>query len=46
MKYLIIMNFIDVLIYLNPDAVMQPTYCPLYLKLIILMKDKNMDMLN
>ena len=35
-------NFIDSIF---EKAVMQPTYCPLYVKLIILMKDKNMDML-
>ena len=40
-----IFNYINFIDSVFDKAVMQPTYCPLYVKLIILMKDKNMDMI-
>ena len=40
-----IFNYQDFIDSIFDKATMQPTYCPLYVKLIILMKDKNLEMI-
>jgi hypothetical protein len=40
-----IFNYQDFIDSVFDKATMQPTYCPLYVKLIILMKDKNLEMI-
>lgn len=40
-----IFNYQDFIDSIFDKATMQPTYCPLYVRLIILMKDKNLEMI-